>query len=614
MPVWHALSRQYFGIYILIRPRFSPGFLKINIATTKLPMKKRTLILLLGILFETGLFAQNGSWGEFPMIPSKSFAGRRSTAMTMNGSPAYAKVLKVYERLREARGDFRFPVPQLIMSKDTNELARIAYGFNEVIYFGEKAFNVCEQFGDQSEAAIAFLLGHELTHYYEKHAWRSNFASQNDNLSISLKLGELYEEMLKSANPSLKTKLMQFDTLSHEFENVAMEAQSDYLGGFLAYSAGYGTFNQGDLLIERLYKAYHLPDVMPGYVTREEREAMSKRSAGQMKDLVEVFEMANLLTAIGQYEEAYRYYRKVLAEYQSREVYNNVGATAMLNALKYFKEDELKFRYPVQLDLDMANSRGASEDSIRTHLLKQAIQHFDAAISLDPDYAPAYINKACALALLGDDVRAYYYADVEARRAAVGKFAKNRNDVEIILGILDAKPNTKEAIAKAKARLTAIAAVDKTGLAAYNLAKLNNQAPPPAPEPPADSQGFFPDETIDEQDPASILFPETDKMLSIDDVISFVQNTKQGPNSRLYVNRRSSKNTATFLSTIPTADPHLATARGVKIGSTQVEIEQKYGWASRAIQTPTGQIMVYDTILFIMKDGKLERWVLYKTA
>ena len=129
---------------------------------------------------------------------------------------------------------------------------------------------------------------------------------------------------------------------------------------------------------------------------------MSRRSAQKMKDLVEIFDMANLLTATEQYEDAFRYYRKVLVEYQSRELYNNVGAAALMHAMKnYFNADDLKFRYPIQVDLEMANSRGAHEDSIRTNLLRQAVQHFDAAISLDPDYAPAYLNKACALALLG---------------------------------------------------------------------------------------------------------------------------------------------------------------------------------------------------------------------
>ncbi|HPI07243.1 MAG TPA: tetratricopeptide repeat protein, partial [Saprospiraceae bacterium] len=402
----------------------------------------------------------------------------------------------------------------------------------------------------------------------------------------------------------------RFDTLSKQMEAAAMELQSDYLGGFLAYSAGYGSFTQGDELIRRLYKEFALPDEVPGYVTRSEREDMSRRSAQKMKDLVEIFDMANLLTATEQYEDAFRYYRKVLVEYQSRELYNNVGAAALMHAMKnYFNADDLKFRYPIQVDLEIANSRGAHEDSIRTNLLRQAVQHFDAAISLDPDYAPAYLNKACALALLGDQVRAYYFADVEARNASKGVYAGNMDMVEILLGILDATAGTADGKVKAMMRFTAADVTDKSGLAAYNLAVLNNTPLPAAPADPG-SKKFFDDESIDGQDLSAMLYPDDDKMLPIDETLTFFQHTALSKNSRLYFNRRSGNVSILFQATT-TSNPG-ETARGIKIGNTRVDIEKKYGPAPRNILTPNGQIMAYPDILFVMKNDMLERWILVK--
>ena len=568
-------------------------------------MKKQVLFLI--FFFLTSLLpAQKGSWGEFPMVPSKS----RASANKIKGPPAYNKALRVYERLREARGDFRYPVPTFyITQKET--VAEMNYREN-TIYLGEKAFYVCETFGAQSEAAIAFLLGHELTHYYEKHAWRDNFATENETLALSSQIHTLYNDMLASANaaPDMRARLLRFDTLSKQMNAAAMELQSDYLGGFLAYSAGYGSFVQGDELIRRLYKEFGLPDDMPGYVTRSEREDMSRRSAQKMKDLTEIFEMANLLTATEQYEDAFRYYRKVLVEYQSRELYNNVGAAAMMQAMKnYFNADDMKFRYPIQVDLEMANSRGAHEDSLRNNLLRQAVQHFDAAISLDPDYAPAYLNKACALALLGDRVRSYYFADVEARNASKGVYAGNLDKVEILLGILDATAGTADGKVKAMARFTAADVTDKTGLAAFNLAVLNSTPLPAAPADPG-SKKFYDDESIDGQDLSAMLYPDDDKMLPIDETLTFFQHTALSKNSRLYFNRRSGNVSILFQAT-KTNNPG-ETARGIKIGNSRTDIEKKYGPAPRSIITPTGQIMAYPDILFVMKEDVLERWILVK--
>jgi hypothetical protein len=257
----------------------------------------------------------------------------------------------------------------------------------------------------------------------------------------------------------------------------------------------------------------------------------------------------------------------------------------------------------------MANSRGAHEDSIRNNLLLQAVQHFDAAISLDPEYAPAYLNKACALALLGDRTRAYFFADVEARNTSKGAYAGNLDKVEILLGILDAGSATAEGTARAKARFTLAAATDQSGLAAYNLAVLNHAPPPERPAEPGKNE-WYDDESIDGKDLAAMLYPDDDKMLPIDETFTFFEHTALSKNSRLYFNRQSGNLSVLFQST--TTDTPGETARGIKIGSRRTDIEKKYGPAPRTILTPTGQIMAYPDILFTMNGDVLERWTLVK--
>lgn len=578
-------------------------------------MSKKHLLWPLALVWAVLLNAQENrdrSFGAFPMIP-QTFAARAAAREKekIQETPAFKKAQKVYQRLVETRGDYRYPVPTFNMTRKMSRVASIDYTGPE-IFLEEKAFLVCDSFGAQSEAAIAFLLGHELTHYYEKHAWRGSFADENRDLTIAKQLESIYSDLLKSAgSEAQRALLLRFDTLAHQFQGVERESQADYLGGFLSYAAGYGIFERSGELIGRLYRAYGLKPNMPGYVTREERQAMSNRSAERMKSLVDVFEMANLLTATGRYEEALQYYRFVLLEYQSREVYNNVGAVAMLHALKLFQKEEWKYRLPVQLDLEAAASKGPDDVAKRNKLLLQAIQHFDAAISLDPDYAPAYLNKACAYTLLGDTVRAQYYAAVETRDAAArGKYAKIAVDAEIVLGVLQALEGKK---AKAVERLTAILPRDPSGLAEYNLLIMNDKPLPAAPEAPG---GFFPDEEIDGVQAAALLYPEEDrKPMQIDADLSFHQNGTQGKNSRLLFSSRAGGNTL-FLLTRPNYPGK--TARGMKLGDNRKAIVAKYGPPPRSIATPTGEIMAYPDILFILKkddlgrDFVLARWALFK--
>ncbi len=544
-------------------------------------MKKALLLILLSNL-TIAAAAQERSFSTLPLVNNPN------PDVTAGDTPAdsikYEKALKIYNALVNARGDFRYPVPAFVMRKEEAKVAKIDYEDMEIT-LEEKAFDVCSSFGDKADAAVAFLLGHELTHYYEKHAWRSGFAADYSDLNIGIKLDSLTDD-------------------------VTHETEADYLGGFLAYSAGYGMFDQGPAIIKKLYKSYGLPDTLPKYPVLSDRQAMAQRSAEKLQRLVEVFDMANLLTAIGRYGEAYQYYRYVLMQYQSREIYNNLGVTAVLDAYQYFKEGELKFRYPLELDLESSATKGDGMVSDREKLLRQALKHFDAAISLDPKYAPAYLNKACTYALLGDTLRARFYAEREARPAALeSKSAKTAIDINILIAILDA---TAGDTASAKQLLTDAATKDSSALAAHNLKILNNE---PLPKPK--SEGFSDDiETIDELDlflmaPSDMSFDES-RSITMAKNLYFKQNPKQGPGSRLYMSQNRAKRQSIYFH-ITGPGYTGKTAKNLAIGAKRAEIVAAYETPKNTIETPQGEIMVYENMIFILgADHKLARWVNYK--
>jgi tetratricopeptide (TPR) repeat protein len=538
-------------------------------------MRTLSILIFPVLLLAASAVAQNRSFRSLPLAgkPGNSWvAGPK-----LEDGPKYARAMKVYRKLVAARGDFRYPVPAFAMRREENRVAGMDYDQLEII-LEEKAFDVCASYGESADAAIAFLLGHELTHYYEKHGWRRGFVADFKDLSIGLKLDSLVDD-------------------------AANETEADYGGGFLAYSAGYGLFDQGADMIAKLYKAYRLKDTLQGYPTLADRQALSRRTAEKLEDLVDVFDLANLLTATGRYAEANEYYRYVLMEYQSREIYNNVGVTAMLAAMEFFKEGELKFHYPVELDLESSASKGSGMAEASTRLLREALLHFDAAISLDPGYAPAYLNQACAYALLGDTARARFYGGVEARAAAHPDYSKTALDVDVLLGILEAKGGHSEKAAQ----LFKSAAARGSALAAANLRILNNEKSETAP--PAFS-GLHQPEKIDGEALASIR--EENKFNPVQFVafgkrLVLYRNATPLPASSLFVSANDDK-LAYFH--ITGTGYKGRTARKIGLGDDRAAIVKAYREPARSLESTRGQILVYDDIIFILgPDGRLARWV-----
>jgi tetratricopeptide (TPR) repeat protein len=542
-------------------------------------MKKYILLSFLFLCTQL-IWGQDRTFGSLPMLKKKSFIAKSIISVD---SVQYRRVLNIYNRLVLARGDFRYPVPKFNLSTEEEHCAFMDYNLLE-IQLEVKALGVCNSFGADAETAIAFLLAHELTHYYEKHGWRNSFAEDFKDLKVSTTL------------------------INNVADKAANETEADYLGGFLTYSAGYGLFDKGSKVIQSLYNAYGLKELIPGYPSLSDRQKLSQRTAEKIKSLVEVFEMANMLTAIGSYPEAYEYYRYILAEYQSREIYNNLGVTALLDALQRFTTDELKYRYPIELDLESSGSKGQDDQNQRSILLQKAILQFDAAISLDPDYAPAYLNKAISFALIGDSERARFYADVEARQSAASNlYPKTLVDIDVLLGILEANAGNNS---KAKAFFKS-AADAGSALAQVNLKILQKQA---LDIPVSNKAKIAQIEKIDAlaiDDVANNPKFYPNLTVIINDELKFNQNPKIGSSSKLYISNVARGENTLIHFTLPGYTGKTATNIG--IGDSRATITEKSsGNPKRTLETTRGQILVYDKQLFILnKEGKLERWANY---
>ena len=538
------------------------------------------LIITCCYLFCQQAQAQERSFGTLPLINKPGIVA--NLASQKIDSAQYRKVLNIYNKLVQARGDFRFPVPSFNLIGEERRVAGINYDELNII-LEEKALGVCNTFGAESDAAIAFLLAHELTHYYEKHAWRRSFAEDNKDLKIGLDLDKVTDA-------------------------AANETEADYLGGFLAYSAGFGLFQKGSEIIQSLYKAYGLKNDLPGYPSLSDRQALSRRTAEKMALLIDIYEMANLLSAIGKYSEAYEYYRSLLMEYQSREVYNNLGVTAVLDAMN--EMDTPTFRYPIEMDLESPAAKAGFPSAEREARIKgklqQAILHFDAAISMDPKYAPAYLNKATAYALMNDLIRARFYADVEARQAVkTGNYPKVAQDIDVLMGIIEARSKaTEKARILFKAAETAGSTLGKINLKILLKQPVLNTIPQPG-------LGAEKIENLTLAEISNDLRVDTKKTLNINQRLEFLQTPTIGAASKVFVNLYNNDQKTIFHLT--TTAYSGKTAAKIGIGDPRTNIVKAYGEPTRSLETPRGQLMVYKNLIFIIgKEGKLERWASYQ--
>ncbi len=505
--------------------------------------------------------------------------------------PKYEEARAIYNKLVATKGDRRYPVPTFIMTKHANNAAFLVYGGTQ-IGLEEKAYDICKSLGEEEgKAAIAGLLGHELIHFYEKHQWRSSFANAYQELQIGRTLRDMVDR-----------------------DRINNETQADYLGGFLAYSAGYPVFERRAELLDRIYKEYPFPaiDTTGRYPTLDDRKALAQKSEEKLKELIRIFEVGNLLAALGDYENARAFYRQILIDYQGREIYNNLGVITVLEALEFFTEAERIYRLPLELDMTFgAGSKDGFGSKVeqRNKLLREAISYFNNAIGMDPGYAPAYLNKACAYYMLGDDARARFYAAVEAQRDTQ-TYPKTVTDATVLLAMLEVRAGNTDKAVQQLEQLQAPSAV-----AVYNLSVMKGEAPQKPEEP------FGPDaEEIDGFKPIQMMqfdrsYRRQRQEVELFGELDFRTWTKEAveplSQSTVFLVRPPS-GLELWLHLTDSGYPGEVEG-GFKVGTGRSELVDYYGEPETSLEMPTGEIMKYDEVILLLDQaGKLARWANYK--
>lgn len=496
---------------------------------------------------------------------------------------------KVFDALVEGLSYFPRQKPTLLM-KDSERYVAWAVPEKEEIGLEELAYDICASFGPDSLNAIAALLTHELVHYYKEHEWSRHFAKENKELSTARQLEKLEE-------------------------GIKLETQADVQGGFLAYSVGFDVHGIMPELLKKVYseEGYDLPAEIDGYPSLQDRITMSEKATLQLKKLQVVFETANYLNLLEQYDAADKYYDFIIKDFKSREIYNNAGVTALLSALPFFTKKEMPYALPVELEptsrLGKRTTRNMdlTRQQERKKRIRKALEDFEWSYRLDQQYAPALLNKATAFLLLKEWEDAEYWLR-KARKEDLSP--KLSADLLVLEGVIAAQQEDQTGARKFWEQ----AAEMNNYLAEINLHILQSGELPPEPEEEiigyaaVDKQ-----EQIAELDLNKFLMQTTPDLTIKVDERTFCGLHKR---SESVIYSHSLDRGKEFIS-IQLVDHSFTgeSLEGIRVSDSRDQLLKAYGSPGRQVQTPKGAYLIYpgrNLFFELNEQAEVAGWGVYR--
>ncbi len=379
---------------------------------------------------------------------------------TQAGAVSRYSVDEVLERIYISVGNYQTPRPSLEIV-DSKEFIAAFLPEKNIIRIEREALAVCRTFGQDSIKAVAFLLGHELAHSYQKVDWGTNYFSYDKHLDSS---GE-------------------------------KEKNADIQGALGATLAGYDVRSIISPLINRLYESYKLIGVkMDGYPSMAERQATAKEVTSMVNELWHIYQTGNYLSALGMHEVAAKSFEYVKKYYIGREIYNNLGMQYAQLAMTFSGKNTDPYRYPFEIDVEsrMADARAdelnAKEKQTREIFLRTGVNFLDAALKLSKQYPAAYINRLCMQTqqgLYSNLIQTYESGRLQADLQTADASTKEQADAQLVVAIAYAlsgatSPNHLSAAKRLFQQLAQSAHPQIRQIAAFNEAVLKGD-PLPAP-------------------------------------------------------------------------------------------------------------------------------------
>ena len=494
-----------------------------------------------------------------------------------------AQARAVYADLVRAAGEDR-QAPDLVVAP-LKDYQVALYDFDShSITVEPKALSVCASFGAEAGQAMAVLMAHELAHFYLGHAWRADFGGPRG--------GAPNQPAFQAQN----------------------EAQADRQAGFYAYMAGYPTAGAMPRLLIALYRAYGLPDEMPGYPSLQQRCQQAAEIEGQLEPSFWAFEAGKRLLLLGRPIDAALAFDRAAQVFPSREVLCDAAIARMLAARDSLGSDRFPWTLPLPMDLhsraidpttQVARVDEAGLAHQREVWLAQAEQGLERAKLKAPEYLPAQLDLASLHLLQGH----WDQARLEGRdfsRVAQAKEPGLALGGEVIQALSWAMEGKREEAEKMLKALPDSAAP---------WVKLNLKALQPSGAAVAQGRSLALD-----PDEALAGWQATDRDTFADTDWAWVQLGPAGeePLNLYHAERagvfavRCVRGTDESMAAITLPSYGGQSARGIKLGAGQDEVLKAYGQPQGSWDTTCGQYLMFDHIAFLMRHQKVAEWMLYE--
>ena len=308
-----------------------------------------------------------------------SFCSSKPTQNPLKSKEQFAN--SIVNKLFQAAGDFRKAKPPKVVLWQTKRHGAFYRAKKNQIILEEATYNLCKSLGHgKFEAALAFILGHELTHFFQ---------------------GE-------------KKKVGFGQYFSDDNSTYFTERHADFHGAFNTYLAGYTLKEVLPCLIDSFYlgKTYgKIFGNLEEYPSYEERRSIAQTTEKKLTELSQIFEAANILTYAKEYTASNELNEIILQSFQGSEIYNNIGINYILKAVEDSKFPIDTFYHPFQVDWNsplyytrknISNKTLTSISSEQQRLLELAKLAFQKAVEMHPNYYLADINLMSTHLLLNN--------------------------------------------------------------------------------------------------------------------------------------------------------------------------------------------------------------------
>ncbi len=373
-----------------------------------------------------------------------------SCLQLLQAHPSQGIVELVLDRLYHNVGNYEVKMPQIRVT-DSEEFAVAYHPKKNQILIEKKAIDVCRSFGKRSLDAMALMIGHELSHSYQKKGRTSSFLGYG----------------FSNKNKNL----------------MAIEKMADVQAAFGATLADFQTVDIMEPLIDSIYKAYGLVYTqVPGYPSFAERKTKIKEAKILLEELLNTYHHANYLSILGYHELAAASYSYILSYYKGKAIYQKLGLFYAIDAMTFCGKNTDPYLFPFEPDrhtrfvTTRTEALSPLEAKNRDRLLKKAYDYFEETLRFDPRAVQAYLG------LLGVRVQQGEYKEVirlkesgklNSRLRKMGSTQKEWADVQMVVAIAYALSGESLARHKATAKSILMDLIEVPDGSVQDLAKNN---------------------------------------------------------------------------------------------------------------------------------------------